>query len=223
MNFLIGTIKSWNIDNFNRYKKDNWYLATNDEELERLAKEVNPRIIFIVHWNRTIKPNIYNNIETIIFHATDLPKGKGKEPFQYLIETGYESTVLTVFRCTEGIDSGPIYDKIPLSLSGSAEECYKRCSDIIFKKIKEMINHTNKGGCYAPIIQVGESSECDHPTNEILLDATDNLEEIYNKIRAWDASSYPKAYFDVEEFGFELSNAVMRHGCIEAQVKIKIN
>lgn len=221
-NFIIATIKPWNISNFHKYQRGGWFLVTENRLLQGTIKTLNPRAIFFPHWNHIVPKEIYKNYECVIFHATDLPKGKGKEPFQYLIENGYESTTLTVFRCVNEIDSGPVYAKIPLSLSGSVEECYKRCSYLIFDQIVEMTTHINKGRLYTPKIQIGESSNCSNPTNEILLDAIDNLDEIYHKIRAWDSESYPKAYFDVDEFTFEFSNSVRRHNCVEAHVKISM-
>lgn len=224
--YIVCTEKIWNTSNYEKYfgDKENFTLFSGDDHdlLDNRINALKPRIIFFPHWSWKIPKEIYSKYECVIFHAADLPKGKGKEPFQWMIESGFESTVLTVFRCTEGIDAGPVYAKIPFSLNGSVEECYKRCSDITFDKIKEMTDFVDKGGVFTPRVQIGESTNCGNPTNEILLDAIENLEELSRKIRAWDAESYPKAYFEVDEFSLEFSNAIMRHDCIEAHVKIKM-
>ena len=220
-NYIIATEKIWNVNNFTKYQREGWFLVTDHKLLEGTVNTLKPKIIFFPHWSWKIPKEIYEKYECVIFHGTNLPIGRGKEPFQWLIEGGYENTYITVFKCTDEIDAGEVYTKIPLSLSGSAEEVYTRCSNLIFEQIKNMIIKSDNGITNETFVQSGVPSECGHPTPEILLDAIDNLEEIYNKIRAWDAESYPKANFDTEDFNFEFSNAIKRNGYIEAHVRIR--
>jgi len=240
--YIVATEKIWNLNNYHKYFddkkdfnlifvdekgtsyiKDGYGLCENYVSFEDTCKSIKPTLIFFPHWNNMIPKEIYEKFECVIFHMTDLPFGRGKEPLQWLIESGYQSTMLTVFKCTDKIDRGPIYNKILLPLNGSAEEIYKRCSDLIFQEIIRMIESKCNPIYTYDKMTLPTPMECGHPTPEILLDAIDNLDELYHKIRAWDAESYPKANFDIEEFNFEFSNAVMRHDCIEAIVKIRIN
>ncbi len=136
--FIIATIKSWNIKNALEFKKKNKYryrvkIITKKEELVyEKVKKYNPEYIFFPHWSWVISENIYKNFECIVFHMTDLPFGRGGSPLQNLIIRGIKNTKISAIRVTRGIDAGPIYLKKSLSLSGSAEDIYKRASKIIF-------------------------------------------------------------------------------------------
>jgi len=227
--YLVCSEKIWNKNNYTKYFGNNKrFMMVEEAQLLRTIVGhceydqgfSKPRMIFFPHWSHIIPKEIYENHECVMFHMTDLPQGRGREPLQWLIESGKQDTVISVFKCSEGIDSGPIYDRIPLSLGGCAEEIYNRCSDLIFKKIKQMVDTAEMGLKENLEVQVGKPSKCGDPTNEILLDAIYNLDEIYNKIRAWDSISYPKAYIDMDDFLFEFSNAILRHNCVEANVKI---
>ena len=87
---------------------------------------IDPQWIFVPHWSHWIPDTIWGQWPTVIFHMTDLPYGRGGSPLQNLIQRGHSSTMLTVLHCGDGLDTGDIYFKQPLSLHGSAEEIFHR-------------------------------------------------------------------------------------------------
>ena len=67
-----------------------------------------------------IPSKIYQKFETIIFHMTDVPFGRGGSPLQNLIIRGYKISKLSAIKCTKKIDGGPVYLK-KYSLNGNAD------------------------------------------------------------------------------------------------------
>lgn len=102
-----------------------------------------PRYIFFPFWSDYISPEIYENHECVIFHTSDLPKGRGPHPLQNLIIRGVKSTKICALRCSKEIDAGPIYLKCDVDIShGTADEIYDRIDDIIrTKMIPHIIKH----------------------------------------------------------------------------------
>ena len=97
---IIATIKSWNIKNALKLKKNfiNKYevkIITKKEDLtyEKIIK-INPEYIFLPHWSWIIPEEIYNNFECVVFHMTDLPFGRGGSPLQNLILRGIKKQKL---------------------------------------------------------------------------------------------------------------------------------
>ena len=84
----------------------------------------------IPHWSYIIPKDIFNLFNCVVFHMTDLPFGRGGSPLQNLIIRGYEKTKISALKVTNGIDSGPIYLKKPLSLDGTAYEIMIRASQL---------------------------------------------------------------------------------------------
>ena len=87
--------------------------------------------IFVPFWSWYIPAEIYKKWNVVIFHMTDLPYGRGGSPLQNLIVRGFTKTKISALKCTKGIDAGPLYCQVPLSLEGTADNIYDRADDII--------------------------------------------------------------------------------------------
>lgn len=218
--YLVVTIKSWNIRNFEKISKEisaNWHLITDKESLtfERI-KKLNPRYIFFPHWSWIIPEEIYSNYECIVFHMTDLPFGQGGSPLQNLIVRGIYKTKVSAIKVVKKLDAGPIYLKRDLSLDGSAEEIFTRCSDITFDMIKYIIANeptlVEQNG--KPVIFKRRTPE------ESRIPDTKELKKIYDYIRMLDAEGYPNAFIETENLRLEFSKTTLKNGYILADVKI---
>ena len=222
MNIIIATIKSWNIDNSYKFKKENKDLnikiITNKEELTySKAKKFNPEYIFFPHWSWEIPKKIHENYECIVFHMTDLPYGRGGSPLQNLIKRGIENTKISAIKVEESIDTGDIYLKKDLNLNGTAEEIFIRLSNIIFNEmIPEIIKNDIE-----PHEQNGEVVEFERRTpkqSEIKKDFS--LKEIYDHIRMLDAEGYPKGFIEFGEYKLKFKRASLKNDEIIADVEI---
>ena len=175
--------------------------------------------IFVAHWSSMIPSEIYSSFETIIFHMTDLPFGRGGSPLQNLIVRGYKRTKITALRCTAEIDGGPIYLKEDLLLDGSAEDVFIRADLVIESMIKTILLENLK-----PYDQVGppvifqrrKRTESEIPVGL-------SQEQLYDFIRMLDAPGYPHAYLLLGHTKLVFTRASFVDGVLSASVIIQGN
>ncbi|HDK7167345.1 TPA: methionyl-tRNA formyltransferase [Clostridium botulinum] len=223
MKIIIATIKSWNVKNADKFRRENDYehdvfIITNKHDLTyEKVSEINPEYIFFPHWSWIIPKDIYETFNCIIFHMTDLPFGRGGSPLQNLIERGIENTKISAIKVDEGIDTGDIYFKESLNLNGTADEIFIRASQIIFNKmIPKIINEK-----ILPKKQSGEVIQFKrrNPSQSEILSNFD-LEKIYDYIRMLDGEEYPKAFIKFGKYKLEFSRASLKNNKIIADVEI---
>lgn len=145
-NILIVSEKSWNKELVSYLQSTMpqyaFYLISQKEDftVERIGS-ISPVKIFIPHWSYIIPSAIFERYECIVFHMTDLPYGRGGSPLQNLIVRGLTATKLSALRVEVGLDTGPVYLKMDLSLSGTAEEIFVRVNKLVGKMIVEIIQN----------------------------------------------------------------------------------
>lgn len=218
--YVIATVKGWNIKAFETNASNlpgDWHLITSHDELSlKFLEEIKPRYIFFPHWSWIVPDEILSKFECICFHMTDVPYGRGGSPLQNLIARGHTQTKLTALRMTAKLDAGPVYGKLSLSLSGRAEDIYKRAASLCYVHIKNLIKDEPNA---EP--QIGDSVYFPRrkPEESLLpVDADDT--KLYNHIRMLDAPSYPKAFIKYGKYQLEFSHAEMVDGAVEAKVRI---
>lgn len=207
---IILSEKKWHEDLFlNLNKKINkyqWILINKKEEFTfEFLNNLKPIKIFIPHWSYIIPEKIFNNFECIVFHMTDLPYGRGGSPLQNLIIRGHKETKVSALKVENGIDTGPIYLKYPLSLLGTADQIFIRTTKIIEEMIIEIIENG-----LIPVNQEGEVVSFKRRKIEdgnIL--KLENIEQIYDYIRMLDSDGYPNAFLEFGNFKIEFSNATL--------------
>jgi methionyl-tRNA formyltransferase len=208
MVFALASEKKWNLPLFEKlrqqFSQDEWYLIDKRELLsvDHLGS-IKPDKIFFPHWSYIIPKEIYKKYECIVFHMTDLPYGRGGSPLQNLITRGHKSTKVSALRVDEGVDTGPVYLKKVLSLEGSAQEIFFRCSDIIYEMVSEILKNNP-----APKEQKGEIVIFKRrKPEESAIDNVVGIHALYDHIRMLDAEGYPNAFIETENFRFEFYNA----------------
>lgn len=196
-----------------------FHFASSPEELAHLELEsLAPRYIFVPHWSWILPESVWGKYETVIFHMTDLPFGRGGSPLQNLIVRGFTETKLSALRCTGELDAGPVYLRKPLSLHGSAEEILLRAASAVEEMILFMIHASPP---LTPQPQTGEPVFFKRRTaQEGNIADLETLESIFNHIRMLDAEGYPPAFLRIGRLKLEFSRASLRPGRIEADVRI---
>ena len=221
MTFALLSSKSWNAKTALRLNtKDlgEFILISDKIELTRANLiKLNIEKIFVAHWSSIIPPEIYDSFETIIFHMTDLPFGRGGSPLQNLIIRGYKNTKISALRCTSEIDGGPIYLKEDLSLDGSAEEIYIRADLIIEKMIStillEKVRPYEQVG--APVIfQRRQGSDSKIPRGL-------SQAQLYDFIRMLDAPGYPHAFLLIDRTAYVFTKASYVDSVLTARIEIR--
>ncbi len=223
-NIVVVTIKSWNVGNFRKIEKElegyNWTLMEDKEDLtyERL-KELDPAYVFFPHWSWIIPKDIYENFECVVFHMTDLPFGRGGSPLQNLISRGIYKTKISAIRVVRGLDAGDIYMKRDLDLSrGSAEEIFKKASEIIYNMMAEIIRDRP-----AQKKQEGEVVEFKRRTpEESRIPDGAPISKVHDWIRMLDGEGYPPAFIETGGIRMEFSNSRLSDGKVRAHVTIKV-
>ncbi len=174
-------------------------------------------VLFVLHWSWIIPPTLFEAVECVIFHMTDLPYGRGGSPLQNLIQRGHDSTVISALRCVRELDAGPIYMKKPLSLLGSAEEIFLRADRVIEEMIVEWLETRPE-----PQPQEGEVTTFTRRRDaDGDLSSASSLDEAYDFIRMLDAEGYPRAYLDVGGLRIRFSRASRKADSILADVEIR--
>ena len=218
--YVVAAIRPWNLSIFHARIANisgKWHLIENREDLtiERVA-EINPRLVFVMHWSWRIEAAILDGFECIGFHPSALPFGRGGSPIQNLISRGHRDTVLTAFRVVQEMDSGPIYFQRPMSLEGTAEEIFVRMANLAADMIEALVADTQK-----PQAQSGEPVVFTRRTPEQSAIPEDaGLSALFDHIRMLDAAEYPRAFLETGGLRFEFRNPVLRYGNIEARVEI---
>ena len=219
-NYVVATVKSWNIKAFDQYKDKlpgNWVLVPSPEELTlELLESLNPKYIFFPHWSWLVSEEIVSRWECICFHMTDLPYGRGGSPLQNLIERGHKDTKLSALRMSPELDAGPVYKKLDLDLSGSAQDIFVRASNLVTELIEHIVLNEP-----APKEQTGDVVlfERRKPSQSSLAGIND-IERLYDHIRMLDAEGYPKAFLKVGDLTFEFSHAELENGELTAKVNV---
>jgi methionyl-tRNA formyltransferase len=187
-------------------------------ELMSVAKDMDPRIIFFLHWNWIVPEEITKQVECVCFHMTDLPFGRGGSPLQNLIVRGFTVTKLSAIRMTNELDAGPIYCKSDLSLDGSALDIFVRATHQSMLMAREILENE-----LIPYEQQGEvvHFERRRPLQSVLPSSV-NLKELYNHIRMLDAPSYPPAFIESSDFKIEFQDAEFNDGNLTARVRINL-
>jgi methionyl-tRNA formyltransferase len=221
-NYIIATVKSWNIEEANKLIIENKnlkiVLISDKRDLDyNNIKKHNPRYIMFPHWSWKIPESILENYECIIFHMTDLPFGRGGSPLQNLISRGICNTKISAVKVVNKIDAGPIYIKENLKLEGDAEYIYKKASKIIFRKMIPFIIKNEP----SPEQQKGKIVVFKRrKPEEGNIQKLKSLNEVYDYIRMLDAEGYPNAFIESAHLKIEFSSAKLKNNCVVAKVKI---
>ncbi len=197
-----------------------WFLIFDPKNLKvSLIKKIKPEYIFFPHWSWIVPEEILKLAECISFHETDLPYGRGGSPIQNLIARGHAKTMISAIRMDKGIDTGPVYLKKPASLSGTAEDIFKRNAKIVAEMIYQIA--TKK---ITPKPQKGKAVVFKRRTPEqgnIANLSGASLDKIYDLIRMLDVETYPKSFLNAGKWRFEFKRARKMKDKILAQVEIK--
>lgn len=219
-NYIVATIKPWNVSAFRQNSDEfqgEWHLVESPESLNKLLQKVHPRYIFFPHWSWFVPESITKQHECVCFHMTDVPYGRGGSPLQNLILRGYKDTKLTALRMVNELDSGPVYGKVGLSLSGTAQEIYERAAFRIYDLISCIIEKKPE-----PTVQKGKVTIFERRKPEqSLLPEQDKLDHIFDHIRMLDAETYPKAFIDYGGVRMEFSKVRKINDGLKAEVVIR--
>lgn len=103
MNFIIITKKKWDNNNFKNLNKKIKVLQKLDKNK---INDINPKIIFFIHWSKLIPKDVYEKYICIQFHLADLPNGRGGSPIQNQILRNIKKTKISAFKVSKELEIG---------------------------------------------------------------------------------------------------------------------
>lgn len=219
--FILLSEKSWHDDLFiqlSARSNESWKrIRFKNEFTVDTLSSFRPEKIFIPHWSYIIPKEIWINFDCVVFHMTDLPFGRGGSPLQNLIVKGFKETKISAIKVSEGIDTGDIYIKSDLDLSGTAKEIFMRSVPIIKKMISSIIDlhlepYSQKGEVVQFVRRRPEQSD---------ISSLSSISEVYDYIRMLDCEGYPNAFLETSYFKYEFTNCLVRaDNSLEANVRI---
>lgn len=207
MNIACITYRDWALDIYDKiydnYKEEHNFLIwrKKDDFDASLLKEFKPDLILWYGWSWIVEETFVNDYESIMLHPSPLPKYRGGSPIQNQIINGEEIGAVTLFKMNEGLDKGDIYQQLPMSLTGTLDDIFRRISYLGFAATCNIIE-----GNYALIPQ--NESESTYFKRRTQKDSEITVEELqtktskylYNKIRMLN-DPYPNAYIKTKEGG----------------------
>ena len=191
MKILICNSKNWfELDKKILNKCEVVNITDKDDLNQKILNKFKPDFIFFPHWNWVVSEKIFLNYKCIVFHTSPLPYGRGGSPIQNLIVQGYKEAPVCAIKMEKNLDSGPIYYKEIVSLSGSLFEILDRINVVVNNLIIRLINNLP-----VPQPQIGEVvafKRLGIKDNQININS--KIEKFYDHIRMLDDNSYPSAY-----------------------------
>jgi methionyl-tRNA formyltransferase len=167
-----------------------------------LLKEFKPDLILWYGWSWIVENTFVSDYESIMLHPSPLPKYRGGSPIQNQIINGEKIGAVTLFRMSEGLDKGDIYQQLPMCLSGTLDDIFRRIIDLGFAATCNILdgNYFLKQQDHTDSTYFKRlSPERSEITKEELENET--IDYLYNKIRML-ATPYPNAYVIIHGYKF---------------------
>lgn len=220
--YVIASTKEWNVKAFYRRRgvlPGQWLVITDERDLTlKFVQAVSPQYIFFMHWSSLVPAEVLASVECVCFHMTNVPYGRGGSPLQNLILRGHMDTRLAALRMTEELDAGPVYGKLPLSLTGSATDIFVRCAELGLDLVEWIVREEPH-----PEPQVGDTVVFRRrEPGQSVMPRSGTLEQIYDHIRMLDAESYPHAFIDHGTLRYTFSDARLADNSVDARVCITV-
>jgi methionyl-tRNA formyltransferase len=217
---VIASSKKWFFKSENvkkLVKKNKFIILKNKNQITlKHLKKINPDFIFFPHWSHKVNQKIVKKYNCICFHTAPLPYGRGGSPIQNMILKKFKKSPVCAIQMTNKIDSGPIYLKKMISLSGDLEDIFIRISFAIVQMIKVIIKRK-----ITPKKQIGKVfnfKRIKKKQSEIKIEK--NINEIFDKIRMLSAEEYPNAYIKKNNFKIFFTKPIKKNNTISCNAKI---
>ena len=102
-------------------------------------------VLLFVGWSWMVPKEMTDEFVCVCFHPSPLPKYRGGSPIQNQIIAGEKQSAVTLFRMTNGIDDGDVFEQEQYSLDGELWEVLERISLAGAKAAGRMLSRFSKG------------------------------------------------------------------------------
>jgi methionyl-tRNA formyltransferase len=167
------------------------------ENVARVA-ELRPDLILVVGWTRLLGPELLRMppLGAVGFHASLLPRYRGRAPVNWALINGERETGNTMFFLDEGIDTGEVIDqrRIPILDEDDCASLYRKVADSAVDMLLEHLPRLKTGT--APRAPQDEAQATVMPRRrpeDGLIDWTRDARSLFNWVRAL-THPYPGAF-----------------------------
>jgi methionyl-tRNA formyltransferase len=102
---------------------------SDNDKIESILREGEIDLAIYYGWSWLVREPILSNHICVCLHPSKLPMYRGGSPIQNQIISGENESSITVFRMGVGLDDGPIYQQIFMSLEGEIKDIFWRMQD----------------------------------------------------------------------------------------------
>jgi methionyl-tRNA formyltransferase len=114
----------------------------NSKENVELVAALRPDLILVIGWTRLLGPSVLRlpRLGAVGFHASLLPKYRGRAPVNWAIINGERDTGNTMFFIDEGVDTGDIIDQRPIPIEDD-DDCATLYEKVAAAAIEMLLVH----------------------------------------------------------------------------------
>jgi len=172
--------------------------STNDKDTIQLLRGLAPDVIFVVGWTRLLSKAVLDipTIGCLGFHASLLPKYRGRAPVNWAIINGEKVTGNSIMILDEGVDTGDVIAQrnISISISDTCATLYDKVSDSGREMIREVLHELECGAINRTVQKDKEAvAMAKRKPEDGIIDWDRSGIDIYNWVRAL-THPYPGAF-----------------------------
>lgn len=128
-----------------RYAKVNLIEENDNDKIYKILQENKVEVVLFYGWSWIIGDKILDNFLCFSLHPSPLPRYRGGSPIQHQILNKEKRSAVSVFKMTQGIDTGDIYMQLPMSLSGDINDIFNRIISLGTKITRKFLLDYKKG------------------------------------------------------------------------------
>ncbi len=178
-----------------------WIRSNKDKhriQLCRSKKELDSGdILFLISCSEIISEKERSKFKnTLVIHASDLPKGRGWSPHIWEIVNGAEKVTLSLLEAEDKVDSGDIWKKINIHIPKLV--LYEEINKLIFDAEIELINFAVEN--FYQIVpykqsEIEPSYWSKRKPKDSEIDINKSIEEQFDLIRVCDFERFPAFFY----------------------------
>lgn len=106
------------------------YKVESNQQIYNILKENQVDVVLFYGWSWIVENIILKNFLCLGLHPSPLPKYRGGTPIQHQLLNREKTSAVTIFKMNQGIDNGDIYMQLPMPLSGTVKDIFKRMTNL---------------------------------------------------------------------------------------------
>lgn len=151
-------------------------------------------ILFLVSCSEIVRKQTRDLFRyTLVLHASDLPQGRGWSPHIWEVINGSQQITLSLLNAEDGVDTGDIWQKIHIPLSG--HELFDDINHKLFSAEVELISwackNIDQSKPTAQSMDVESSYYRKRTPEDSQLDADASIRSQFNLLRVCDPKRFP--------------------------------